>query len=436
MVTGIYLAFDRKYCLTYLHIVRQLIIFRVHPQNFAMKKKLLLLILVALHFHQPICQTLYSNTVSAGFLSNPGLGTAGTPRIFFDDVLIPSALVQGSDSVSITKVIFGVLRAASAPAVTIELYYSVVDDTATTINTVVSARKVKIKTLALPQAAPIASRNIIYVGDSINTLFKIKTDTGHLYTGYQTFFLGISFSNNSAMNGWELTIPGPPESENNDVLWVYDGDRPQPRYATNFGGGNNPSATFYLQVFGKGTAPLAVTLSDFNARASGNNNLLTWTTQQESNIRHFEIERSNDALHFSRLGEVAAAGNSNIVHTYSFADPFPPGGSNYYRLRTVSEDGTSQCSRTCLVKNESSPSMTIYPNPVQGKISVSIYSRKPARGQMIITDAGGNVIYRETVSLWPAKNTFPVALNNIKAGFYIVKIQTDNEVLEKKFLKL
>ena len=69
-----------------------------------MKKYLLSFTFVILCFCPSLCQTLYSSTTDEGYFFNPGSGTASTPQILLDDIIIPAALVQGTDSVRVTNI--------------------------------------------------------------------------------------------------------------------------------------------------------------------------------------------------------------------------------------------------------------------------------------------------------------------------------------------
>ncbi|MEO5890753.1 MAG: T9SS type A sorting domain-containing protein [Ferruginibacter sp.] len=399
-----------------------------------MKKNLLLLTFAVLFFLPSFSQTLYTSTTEAGYVANPGRSALGTPRVFFDDVLIPSTLVQGTDSISITKLKFGVYRTASAPAVTVNMYYTIVEDTATSFNTVTRIPPVLIGTINLPANGPTAGTSIIALGDSVTPIFRIKTDTGYLFTDYQSFFVGLSFSATTGL-GWSLTVPGAPQSDNANGYWVYNGDSTVKTYVTGFGNPPNPSATFYVQVFGKGFNTLPVTLAEFNARRSGKINMLNWTTQQELNTRSFVVERSTDGRKYTSIGQVAAAGNSSTVRNYAFTDAQPSKGINYYRLRTTDKDNSSKLSAIRSIRNAGLADISIYPNPVTDKLTIMINADRATSGYLTISDINGKSLYSRSVKLPQGNTALPVLLDNFAAGSYIMKIQMDDDIIIKKFNK-
>ena len=403
-----------------------------------MKRQLLLLALTGFFFIPVFGQTLYTSTNLTGDTYNPGLGKNGTAVIMLDDISIPSIQVQGTDSISITKLKFGIARFATAPASTIKFYYSILDDTATSLRYVTKTPPKLLGSIDLPANGATDQAFLVNLGDSINPLFKIKTDTGNIYEGVQTFFLGLSFSGASdpdGLNNWLVTTPGAPQSDNENIWWEFDADASPVRAAYAFGAPPAPPGTFYLQVFGKGLSPLPVTFSQFTARRTGSINVLNWSTQQEINTSHFIIERSTDGSGYTNIGRVAAAGNSNNIRNYTFTDPRPVKGNNYYRVRTVDLDNSIKLSDTRRIRNEGIADISIYPNPVANLLSVAISADKATEGQLTVTDISGKALYSRIVKL-PAGNTLlPVPLSNMAAGTYIIKVQLNDDVVIKKFVK-
>ncbi|MEO6718872.1 MAG: T9SS type A sorting domain-containing protein [Ferruginibacter sp.] len=402
-----------------------------------MKKKLLLITFTLFYYCTVFSQTLYTSTVQAGTRFNAGIGSLGTPIILFDDVLIPSTLVQGTDSIRITKAKFGIRRLAGAPAVTVKFYYTVLDDTASLVigDNLISIPPVLIGSVNLPASAG-STTTIVPLGDSLNTLFAVKTDTGNAVPGYQTLFVGISFSNYSGvtdLNGWRMTTPGSSQSNNADAYWRYNADSSKSRFVSTFNG--TPPATFYLQLFATTLNPVPVSLSDFTAQRTNSGNLLHWSTQQELGTTYFLAERSTDGKNFSPIGQVAAAGNSNTILHYTFKDIHPSKGNNYYRLRSFDKDNTFKLSDTRRIRNEGIADISVYPNPVKDRFTVSINADKATTGQLSITDISGKTVYTRSLKLAQGNTILPVGLNNVSAGAYILKIQLNDDLIIQKITK-
>jgi hypothetical protein len=86
-------------------------------------------------------------------------------------------------------------------------------------------------------------------------------------------------------------------------------------------------------------------ISEFYARRERNAVILEWTTEEESNLSKFEIERSTDRLRWFKIGEASAVGESVRHNSYSYKDYsiFKGSLSNiYYRLVLIDKAGNPQ----------------------------------------------------------------------------------------------
>lgn len=211
-----------------------------------------------------------------------------------------------------------------------------------------------------------------------------------------------------------------------------------------------PNTHYFMRVYSYGTTAsfggtftiaasegntLPVTLASFTARRSNSINILNWSTQQELNTAYFVIERSVDGRNFESIGELAAAGNSNTVRHYTFTDSRPAKGNNYYRLRTVDKDNSSALSNIRKIRNDGTADISIYPNPVNDKINIAIDADKASAGHVFITDVSGKMIYSRSVNIPSGNTILPITLNNVTAGSYIMKIQLNNDLIIRKFIK-
>ena len=83
-------------------------------------------------------------------------------------------------------------------------------------------------------------------------------------------------------------------------------------------------------------------IAGFHAIRQNDVVILEWTTDQESNLSHFVIERSTDNINWVQIGKQQACGESSTKQYYSFTDNnlFKGDASNlYYRLLIVEKNG-------------------------------------------------------------------------------------------------
>jgi hypothetical protein len=89
--------------------------------------------------------------------------------------------------------------------------------------------------------------------------------------------------------------------------------------------------------------------------ASNNNNKkvdLKWSTEIETNLSHFIVERSTDGINFSDAALVFAYGNTTAKSDYAFADNISRvlSGSVYYRIISISDNGKAVYSDVRIIK--------------------------------------------------------------------------------------
>lgn len=121
--------------------------------------------------------------------------------------------------------------------------------------------------------------------------------------------------------------------------------------------------------------PLPVTWIDFTAEPDPQGVVLYWSTANEQNNHHFEIERATivdpkrGGIHnFETIKKLPGMANTSQVQYYSYADATLMNTSTiYYRLKQVDLDGSSSYSKIIAVHN-SSPVQAAHYNSAQGEI--------------------------------------------------------------------
>ncbi|GGH49477.1 T9SS type A sorting domain-containing protein [Dyadobacter endophyticus] len=180
----------------------------------------------------------------------------------------------------------------------------------------------------------------------------------------------------------------------------------------------------YIQLF---VLPLPVVLKSFSASKELNQTVLNWATTEESNSRHFEIQRSPDAKQWSAIGIVTSEGESKELNNYTLVDPTPFAGSNYYRLKMVDNDDSFAYSKIEVVNF---PEFSqAWPNPTSGVIHLSpTVGRKIKAAQL--WDMSGKLVKSFELS---ADNT--VHVGSTAGGLYLMKIlQDDNSQVTSKIV--
>ena len=106
---------------------------------------------------------------------------------------------------------------------------------------------------------------------------------------------------------------------------------------------------------------LPLKLLNFSALRKNHAIELIWTTSEEMNLSHYEVERSVNGREFSKI-KVVASLNQIQQTTYSILDNFSVNGIVFYRLKTVENNGVIRYSKIISINNGNGNSVMLYPS--------------------------------------------------------------------------
>jgi hypothetical protein len=160
---------------------------------------------------------------------------------------------------------------------------------------------------------------------------------------------------------------------------------------------------------------------------SGNIATVKWSTQSEQNTDHFVLERSFDNINFSAIGfNVAAAGNSSTKKEYQEPDNISSLTQNpiiYYRVKLVDIDGRSKYSNVVVLRLSQKPGVTIWPNPFQSSISISITTTAETIIDINLIDVSGKTLRTSSQSVPRGITKVTIdGLERLPAGTYLIEI--------------
>ncbi len=150
-----------------------------------------------------------------------------------------------------------------------------------------------------------------------------------------------------------------------------------------------------------------------------------WNVASEENIKGYEIERSTDGTHFTKVADQASAGNSDAAVAYNWLDVAPALGQYYYRIRSISYNDVIGYSNIVKVKlNRSTPAIYVFPNPVtenaihlqMNGMEKGVYAARLINnlGQVVMSNYIAHMGGTATETLRPA--------NRLLAGIYQLEI--------------
>jgi hypothetical protein len=164
-------------------------------------------------------------------------------------------------------------------------------------------------------------------------------------------------------------------------------------------------------------APLPVTFTYFNAGAATGGIKLTWMVASEINVNRYDVERSSNGKTFSKIGSVSAGGKT----TYTYLDAAYTTGSNYYRLKSVDNDGQFKYSTVVLFKvgkNTLTAALKAYPVPATSQITL-FHDAATISSTISIVGSDGTVL--KTIKPVQGATETQINISSLKSGLYMIR---------------
>lgn len=187
----------------------------------------------------------------------------------------------------------------------------------------------------------------------------------------------------------------------------------------------------------EGGAALPVELVAFNATLANGAVLLDWSTATEINNSHFEVQRSNDGIHFETVVSVLGQGNSTQLVRYQAFDNTPLTGVSYYRLKQVDFDGAFEYSpmRAVEVKQTVAAELSLYPVPANEVMNVSFTASEEGEVQLQCYATTGRLVLSEMRIVEEGRNVLPLQVSKLMGGVYVLEIMTQHGTERTTFVK-
>lgn len=181
------------------------------------------------------------------------------------------------------------------------------------------------------------------------------------------------------------------------------------------------------------TAPLPVTLVNFQLKRNKKDVQLSWQTKQEVNSSAFELQRSEDAKEFKTIASIKSKNQINGSE-YNYVDNTTTASVNFYRLKMMDKDGSYTYSK--ILKDElenNKPSLDIYPSITKGENITIQYKNVSNNAQLKLFNMEGKII--KTFHLFGNNGMYNIETTHLHKGLYVVTLEEKGEILHKKFVK-
>lgn len=192
----------------------------------------------------------------------------------------------------------------------------------------------------------------------------------------------------------------------------------------NNGTNNNTSGSYIITQ-----QPLPVTFTGLYLTKENCGFKVNFTSENEINLNHYEVEYGNDGVKFQEAGDVA----TNNTRNYTFKLHVPTNftvGNVYVRIKSIDNDGKFQYSEIRMLKNlcDTKANIFLYPNPVTSKQDFLTIANKAGafiQGKYLISlfDNSGKLLNTTQQNL-QSVSEFKYKLIDLAAGNYFLRIET------------
>ncbi|MBL0356087.1 MAG: hypothetical protein IPP72_04015 [Chitinophagaceae bacterium] len=173
-------------------------------------------------------------------------------------------------------------------------------------------------------------------------------------------------------------------------------------------------------IVSSSSTPVPVKLEYFSINTRNNSNILNWKAACSNGNATFIIQRSEDGIHFSSIGNINVA-SIRCQLPFNFTDNNPVAGKNYYRLKITDAEGVSFYSKTLVVGNDkSSLQITAVANN-----TVYFSSNKQQTIQLKVIAADGKEVLVQKQTVAAGNNNISLSMKNTSKGIYTMIIYTE-----------
>ncbi|MFI5185135.1 MAG: T9SS type A sorting domain-containing protein [Chitinophagales bacterium] len=172
---------------------------------------------------------------------------------------------------------------------------------------------------------------------------------------------------------------------------------------------------------------LPLNLVNFAANKQGSSVVLSWTTENEINTSHFEVERGSVSNKFVKLADIPST-NTSGENNYSFVDNQPLPGTGFYRIRMVDLDGGFKYTGILKINFDGLQKFEVYPNPVTDVLTLS--GIQPGGRIKVLNGLGREVMQKLSMG-----ESTTVDISKFPAGLYYIQYYDGVKTENKKIVK-
>jgi len=185
---------------------------------------------------------------------------------------------------------------------------------------------------------------------------------------------------------------------------------------------------------------LDVGILSFKGRNENNQGVLYWTTSKEEEPVKYEIQKSKDASSFVTIGEITGYKDPPAeTNRYTYIDPeLLDNNLSWYRIKEIkTQSNKSKYSKVVqLIGDKAGLQIESLINPFNSNVKFDLISGDDGLVQVEILDQYQHKLKIGSYNLVKGRNRINIDnTDKLPAGFYILRIISDNNVINRKIIK-
>ncbi len=188
---------------------------------------------------------------------------------------------------------------------------------------------------------------------------------------------------------------------------------------------SNPasSAADRFKLVFKQMAALPVSLTSIKATPKNKSIVVDWNVENESGIQQYEVESSSDGINFASSATVKA--NNMGAGSYEWTDFAPMDGNNFYRIKSVSQDGKIIYSSIVkVVVGELTEGVSVYPNPViNGIVNLHLTNQPAGIYEVRLINSVGQIMSSRKIIRAAGNSTETFSISSSPKGIYQLEVK-------------
>ncbi|MFY8129091.1 MAG: T9SS type A sorting domain-containing protein [Chitinophagaceae bacterium] len=173
-------------------------------------------------------------------------------------------------------------------------------------------------------------------------------------------------------------------------------------------------------------------ITNFYIQSTSQKNILNFTSNQNTSIKHYLIEKSENGINFTNIGSITPT-NENIEF-YSFTDYNINNSRAYYRIKTINNNNSKWYSQIVKTERSLPIDISILQTSNSKNIQLSFYNQTEGKTKISLYNSIGVKIWQNEYNLNKGSVQIPINLSEYSKGMYILRLECNGKHNSKTFI--